>query len=123
MSLDLLFNKDLKFNYSGDLVLINGIEAKKQSIVLRLKTRKGSNMFHPEYGNDLYLILSENITEAWLKKAMSYVKECIEQDETVTVKAINAAFINEKRKVDFYIKYFLSEYGIEDSLNWGEEIG
>ena len=123
MSLDLFFNKDLKSNYSGDLVLINGIEAKKQSIVLRLKTKKGSNVFHPDYGNDLYLILSNNVTEAWLKKAMSYVKECIEQDETVIVKSVKATFQNEKRRVDFYIRYFLKEYNMEDSINWGEEVG
>lgn len=123
MSLDLLFSKDLKFNYAGDLVLINGIEAKKQSIILRLKTKKGSNVFHPDYGNDLYSILSNNVTEAWLKKAMSYIKECVEQDETVIVKSVKATFQNEKRRVDFYIKYFLTEYNMEDSINWGEEVG
>ncbi len=123
MSIDLLFAKDLKLNYSGDIVLVTQVEAKRQSIVLRLKTRKGSNMFHPNYGNDLYSMISDNITELWLKKAMSYVKECIEQDDTVIVKSIDSSFENEKRTVNFYIKYYLSEYGIEDSLDWGEEIG
>ena len=123
MSIDLLFAKDLKLNYSGDIVLVTQVEAKRQSIVLRLKTRKGSNMFHPDYGNDLYSMISDNITELWLKKAMSYVKECIEQDDTVIVKSIDSSFENEKRIVNFYIKYYLSEYGIEDSLDWGEEIG
>lgn len=123
MSVDLLFNKDLESSYSGDLILINGIETKKQSIVLRLKTKKGSNVFHPDYGNDLYSILSENVTETWIKKALSYVKECIEQDETVIVKSIKATFKNEKREIDFYIEYFLTEYSIEDSINWGEEVG
>lgn len=123
MSVDLLFNKDLKSSYSGDLILINGIETKKQSIVLRLKTKKGSNVFHPDYGNDLYSILSENVTETWIKKALSYVKECIEQDETVIVKSIKATFKNEKREIDFYIEYFLTEYSTEDSINWGEKVG
>ncbi|RII34302.1 DUF2634 domain-containing protein [Clostridium chromiireducens] len=123
MSIDLLFAKDLKLNYSGDIVLVTQVESKRQSIVLRLKTRKGSNMFHPDYGNDLYSMISDNITELWLKKAMSYVKECIEQDDTVIVKSIDSSFENEKRTVNFYIKYYLSEYGIEDSLDWGEEIG
>lgn len=123
MSVDLLFNKDLESSYSGDLILINGIETKKQSIVLRLKTKKGSNVFHPDYGNDLYSILSENVTETWIKKALSYVKECIEQDETVIVKSIKATFKNEKREIDFYIEYFLTEYSTEDSINWGEEVG
>lgn len=123
MSIDLFFNKDLKVNYSGDLVLIDGVEAKKQSIVLRLKTKKGSNIFHPDYGNDLYSILSNNVTEAWLKKAMSYVKECIEQDETVVVKSIESTFQNEKRRVNFYIKYSLTEYNVDDIVNWGEEVG
>lgn len=123
MSVDLLFNKDLESSYSGDLILINGIETKKQSIVLRLKTKKGSNVFDPDYGNDLYSILSENVTETWIKKALSYVKECIEQDETVIVKSIKATFKNEKREIDFYIEYFLTEYSTEDSINWGEEVG
>lgn len=118
--MDLLFEKDLKENQVGDFLVT---DSKKQSILLRLSTPYGANVFHPEYGNKIFDILSENVNDDWINKATVYETECIEQDATLKVTEIKASISIEERKVYFIITYIDLEANDTDQLIWGENIG
>ncbi len=117
---DLLFENDIIQNQVGDFKLSTD---KRQSILIRLKTPYGSNVFHPEYGNKLFDILSENMDDNWLNKAIAYEKECIEQDPTIKVRNIETRLSQEERKVYFRVQYQDLENDQTDELTWGEKIG
>lgn len=117
---DLYFDYDLKENPVGDFVLTAD---KKQSILIRLKTPYGTNVFNPMYGNKIYDILSDNINENWVYTALNYEKECVEQDTTIKVADIDVDINQPDRRVIFTIKYKDTESMEIDSIKWGESIG
>jgi len=117
---DLLFESDIVENHVGDFKLTAD---KKQSILIRLNTPYGSNVFHPEYGNKLYDILSDSIDESWISKAIAYEVECIEQDPAIKVVSIKPHIIQDERKVYFRIMYEDLESKETNELTWGEDIG
>ncbi len=47
---DIFFNGDFDVNAAGDFVLLEGLEAVRQSIYRRLMTRPGEFKLRPEYG-------------------------------------------------------------------------
>lgn len=118
---DLYFQDDLKENPVGDFTLVEGDEAERQSILIRLKTPKGSNSFHPWYGNGIFDILSENIDETWLYRATEHIRECVEQDSKIKAVKILPEISYEERRVSFHITYKGS--GTTNTLTWGENIG
>ena len=118
---DLYFGEDLKETSAGDFSLVDGDEAERQSIFIRLRTPKGSNVFHPWYGNSIYDILSDNIDDTWITRATQYIKECVEQDTKIKVSKIEATVSYEERRVSFLI-YYRSARGTSN-LTWGESIG
>lgn len=120
---DILFEKDVGFDQFGDLSVVDEDAAIKQSIIIRLKTPKGSNAFHPEYGNAIFDILSDNIDEDWISKAISYIEECVEQDSNIKAVSIDPGIIMESRFVNFHIEYQVKDSGKTSLLTWGDQIG
>lgn len=117
---DLLFTDDIKENPVGDFLLDY---SRRQSIVLRLSTPFGSNLFHPDYGNKIYDILSDDIDDNWINKAVAYERECVEQDSSIKVENVEISISREKRKAYFKITYRDMVADQIEELTWGENIG
>ncbi len=117
---DLLFEKDIKENPVGDFLLDS---SGRQPILMRLSTPYGSNLFHPEYGNKIFDILSDSINDDWINMAVAYERECVEQDPNIKVEDIESSVSMEERKVYFRITYRDLETEETNELTWGENIG
>lgn len=68
----------------NDIAVVKGIDNLRQSLILRLLTRKGTLYRHPEYGSTIPNILGELIKETTLQDAVTEFKRCITTDERVS---------------------------------------
>ena len=70
-------------SHDYDLANVAGIQNLKQSLFLRIMTRKGTLLLHPEYGSTLPVIIGDLITKDTLDDAEVELKRVITTDTRV----------------------------------------
>lgn len=68
----------------NDIEVVKGIDNLRQSLLLRLLTRKGTLYRHPEYGSTIPNILGKTIGETTLQDVVIEFKRCMTTDERVS---------------------------------------
>lgn len=78
-----LTSGDLEGTINGGLALVNDLDAIWQSVILRLTTTLGTNIFAPNYGTRLGQYVDEPLTDDLKEKIYIEVKTTILQDPRV----------------------------------------
>jgi phage baseplate assembly protein W len=109
---------DLQTTSGADLTTVDDITVVKQALVKRLNTRKGDLWAHPEYGCDIWDILSEPMSDTWYLEAVATIKECINDEPRARVISVSYTSIPQDRQVTFTISYQIVDDGRQDNLIW-----
>lgn len=121
MEEDLRFDDgDFQEDGTGDWAVIDGEENIDASLKRRMKTPIGDLFYDPTYGNKVFEMLGEDITEDWLTEASAAYRDCVNQDPRVSSKDVIATPFHNQRRVLFKVTYEIigqsSVRTIEDSL-------
>lgn len=96
---------DLAATADSGINTIDDADNVRQALLRRLNTPKGGLWAHPEYGNPVWDILSEPMSETWLAQAVWLVRECINDEPRAEVVSISREAIPAKRVVRFTVVY------------------
>lgn len=73
----------------SDIGVVKGIANLKQSLELRLMTRKGSNLYHPNYGSYLLDMIGEKLNEDLVARIRIEIVRTVKTDRRVDTAAVN----------------------------------
>lgn len=96
---------DVQENGLADALTIEGDENIKSSLLRRMGTPMGDLFYDPSYGNRIFNLLGEDITDDWLNQAKAAYRDCVNQDERVQCLNVETVVVMEKRRVLFQIHY------------------
>lgn len=108
---------DIQTTVTNDLSTVDDLEVVRQALVKRLNTTKGGLWAHPEYGCDIWDILSDPMTDTWFKQAIAAVIECINDDPRAQVISVTYDAVPQERQVVFTIVYSVVD-GRQNNLIW-----
>lgn len=91
-----LENGDLVKKGLGDLQMIEGLEAKKQSMMIRLIVERGSFIYDEELGSRLKLLLRKKPSNI-PRIADVYVREALEPEEDVEIINVEVKWLDKKK--------------------------
>ena len=91
-----LENRDLVKKGLGDLQIIEGLEAKKQSMMIRLIVERSSFIYDEELGSRLKLLLREKPSRV-NRMADLYVREALEPEEDIEILKVDVKWLGKKR--------------------------
>lgn len=74
---------------SADLKVVSGIANLKQSLELRLMTRKGSNPYHPNYGSTLLDLIGEKLNPDTIVRIRIEIVRTVKTDNRVEEARLN----------------------------------
>ena len=80
----------------GDLQVIAGIKAKKQSIMIRLGIERGSFIYDENLGSRLRLLYVEKPSKVDYMADM-YVREALEPEEDINIIKVDVKWIDKKK--------------------------
>lgn len=95
-----------------DLEVIEDIEAKKQSMMIRLVVERGSFIYDEELGSRLRLLLREKPSRVD-RMADVYVREALEPEVDVEILRVDVKWLD-KKKILILVYFIWNE--IQDSL-------
>lgn len=96
-----------------DLATISGIDNLRQSIEMRLLTRHGTYLNHPDYGTYLYDYLGKNVNKSSLQEITTEVLRTITTDNRVKSATITNASIDGG---SLYISVKIDALDFDDAL-------
>ncbi|QEK12704.1 DUF2634 domain-containing protein [Crassaminicella thermophila] len=96
----------------GDVQMITGIEAKKQSMMIRLTIERGSFIHDETLGSRLKLLYRAKRSEV-PQMADVYVREALKPEEDITIEKIEVSLIDKKK---ILILIFFIWNGIQDKM-------
>lgn len=105
-------NGDLVKKGLGDLRLVEGLEAKKQSMMIRLVVERGSFIYDDTLGSRLKLLLKEKPSKV-NSMADVYVREALEPEEDIEIIRVETKWLD-KKKILILVYFIWNE--IQDSL-------
>jgi phage baseplate assembly protein W len=73
---------------------------------------------HPDYGNLIWDLLSENVNNAWAGKAETAIRECLNQEPRISVDSIQISIYPEARRVVADIYYQVKDVPGVENLVW-----
>ena len=91
----------------NDIKVVQGLDAKKQSILLRLSIRRGSFLYDEKLGSRLYLTYKEKKSKQ-LDIAKFYVYEALEDEEDIEIVDVVPEWLDytkKRMKVTVYFKW------------------
>lgn len=109
---------DLVVSDRGDLATVDDLDNVRQALIRRLNTTKGDLWAHPDYGNDVWALVSEPIDDNFKAQALANIKDCIAQEPRVKLLEVTAAETPVSRMVDFTIRYQILSDTRVDNLIW-----
>lgn len=96
----------------GDVQMITEIEAKKQSMMIRLTVERESFIYDETLGSRLKLLYREKRSKV-PQMADVYVREALEPEEDITIEKVEVSWIDKK---ELLILVFFIWNGIQDKL-------
>lgn len=105
-------NGDLVRKGLGDLQMVEDLEAKKQSMVIRLVVERGSFIYDEELGSRLRLLLREKPSNI-PRMADAYVREALKPEEDVEIINVEVKWLD-KKKILILVYFIWND--IQDSL-------
>ncbi|GBF34151.1 hypothetical protein DCCM_3263 [Desulfocucumis palustris] len=118
LGVDMAFKDDLVISNQGDIQLTADAANVKSAVIRRLNTPVGELLFHPGYGNPLYDILSDIMTESWKGKAITAIRQCLAQEPRISVDTVSVEIFPEDRIARFTIAYKLLDDPRSDNVVW-----
>lgn len=109
---------DLALNDFEDIGTVDDVAVVDQALKQRLNTRKGDLWAHPEYGNPIFDILSELMSDDWYMQAVAVLKDCINDEPRADCINVSYSSTPEKRSVEFTIQYRVVADGRTSNLTW-----
>ncbi|MDF2568615.1 MAG: hypothetical protein K0R55_219 [Sporomusa sp.] len=109
---------DIQTTLSSDFSKVDDLTVVKQALVKRLSTRKGDLWAHPDYGSDIWDILSDPMSDTWYLEAVATIKECINDEPRAAVISVSYNSTPQDRQVTFTISYQIVDDGRQDNLIW-----
>lgn len=109
---------DLTVNDFEDISIVDDVAVVDQALKQRLNTRKGELWAHPEYGNPVFDILSELMSNDWYMQAVAGLKECINDEPRAECVNISYDSTPQDRRVEFTIRYKIVGDGRQGNLIW-----
>lgn len=107
-----IIDGDLTRKGLGDLQLVKGIEAKKQSMIIRISVERGSFIYDETLGSRLKLLYREKSSKI-NKMADLYVREALELEEGIEVMGVEVKWLD-KKKILILVSFTWND--IQDSL-------
>jgi phage gp46-like protein len=107
-----LMNGDLVKRGLGDLKMVTGIEAKKQSMLIRLTLERGSFIYDDALGSRIKLLYREKRSRV-PSMADLYVREALEPEPDITIEKVEVKWLDDKK---IFILVFFIWNGIQDRL-------
>jgi phage baseplate assembly protein W len=108
---------DVKNTITKDLATVDDVDVVRQALIKRLNARKGDLWAHPEYGNDIWDLLSDLMSDDWIKQALIAVQDCVNDDPRAQIVEVTYNAIREERQITFNIVYQIID-GRQDNLVW-----
>lgn len=105
-------NGDLVTKGHGDLQMVEGIEAKKQSMMIRLVVERGSFIYDEDLGSRLRLLYREKPSRI-PEMADVYVREALESEEDIEILRVEVKWLD-KKKILILVHFIWND--IQDSL-------
>lgn len=102
---------------TGDMATVDDLALVDQALKLRLNTRRGELWAHPDYGNPVFDILSDLMSDAWLANAVNGLTVCINDEPRAECVSVSYEATPQDRRVTFTIRYRVID-GREASLIW-----
>ncbi len=109
---------DLAVNDFADIGIVDDVAVVDQALKQRLNTQKGELWAHPEYGNPVFDILSELMSNDWYMQAVAGLKECINDEPRAECVNISYDSTPQERRVEFTIRYKIVGDGRQGNLIW-----
>jgi len=91
-----LENGDLARKGLGDIQMVSGIEAKKQSMMIRLTVERGSFIYDETLGSRLKLLYREKRSRVQ-EMADTYVREALEAGEDIEITDVKVKWLDKKK--------------------------
>lgn len=107
-----LENGDLVKKGLGDLQTIEGLEAKKQAMMIRLTVGRGSFIYDETLGSRLKLLYREKKSKV-PEMADAYVREALEPEEDIEIIKVETKWLD-KKKILILVYFIWND--IQDSL-------
>ena len=106
-------NRDLvKKGDGGDVQLVKGIEAKKQSMILRLTIERGSFIYDETLGSQLKMLLNEKRSQI-PSKAKIYVIEALATEKDIEIINVTTKWLDRQK---ILITTYFRWNGMHESL-------
>ncbi len=102
----------------NDLASVEDVDVVRQALILRLNTPKGDLWAHPDYGCDIWDLISEPLSDDWVKQAVNAITECINADARTQAVSVTYDIAYVERTATFKIVYQIVD-GRQDNLVWG----
>lgn len=109
---------DLAINDFADISTVNDIAVVDQALKQRLNTRKGELWAHPGYGNPVFDILSELMSQDWYMQAVAALKKCINDEPRAECVDVSYTSVPQERRVEFTLQYRIVGDGRQGNLIW-----
>ncbi|GMB00226.1 GPW/gp25 family protein [Pelosinus sp. IPA-1] len=117
LSWEVAIGNDIKITDTYDFQLIDDLAVVRQAIIKRLNTPKGKLWAHPDYGCEIWDLLSEPMTDTWFMEAITAIHTCINDDPRAKVVDATYEAVLQERQVAFSITYVIND-GRQGNLVW-----
>lgn len=107
-------NMDLVHKYN-DIKIVEGLQAKKQSMLLRLSIQRGSFFYDENLGSRLYLTYKEKKSKQ-LDMAKFYVYEALEDEEDIEIVDVVSSWTDITMK-RMYVNIYFRWLGLEANIS------
>ncbi|TYS55742.1 DUF2634 domain-containing protein [Bacillus infantis] len=114
--MDLLYDIKLKsIVFTGDeMATVSGAENLKQQLTLRLLCEKGELLYYPEYGTNLFKLLTKSLSPSRIQEIKREVTEnCMDDPRTEEVLDVQVAVNNNQAKITAIVKGLGETFSIE----------
>lgn len=109
---------DVAVTANNDLSTIDDADNVRQALLRRLNTPKGGLWAHPSYGNPVWDILSEPMSETWLSHASWIIRECINDEPRAETINVKYKAVPAERRVQFTVEYRVTGDDEVKNLVW-----
>lgn len=107
-----LENRDLVKKGYGDIQTVKGIEAKKQSMMIRLTVERGSFIHDETLGSKIKLLYREKPSKVGAMADL-YVREALKPEDDIEINKVEVKWLDKKK---ILILVFFSWNDIKDKL-------
>ena len=108
---------------NGDMQPISDADNVRQALIMRLNCPKGTLIRHQEYGNGVYDILSESMSDSFLEMALANIKDCIVQEPRAELVDVTYTVNHAERTIIYTVYYKVVDNPGTNNLVYTLDVG